>query len=159
MALITCSECGSEVSDKAAVCMRCGAPVAKPTSQAIPVAVQPKPASPVWKWLFGVPVALFVIAVLYGLSVPEYEREANAARRVCRDMVVRGSTTFDECDRIHASAIAHGRAVSNPRPSASVPGVSAADIAAALEDGRRRAGEPNTPTEWPKPPASLSGGK
>jgi zinc-ribbon domain len=31
MALITCSECGREVSDKAAACVGCGAPLARPS--------------------------------------------------------------------------------------------------------------------------------
>lgn len=35
MALIKCSECGTEVSDKAAVCVKCGAPV-KPTKASAP---------------------------------------------------------------------------------------------------------------------------
>lgn len=31
MALIKCGECGNEVSDKAAACPKCGAPIAAPT--------------------------------------------------------------------------------------------------------------------------------
>lgn len=40
MALIQCSECGREVSDKAAACPGCGAPIAAP-------AASPAPAAPV----------------------------------------------------------------------------------------------------------------
>ena len=38
MALMNCGECGREVSDKAAACPQCGAPIASPE----PVSVDPK---------------------------------------------------------------------------------------------------------------------
>lgn len=34
MALIKCRECGTEISDKAAACVKCGAPVTKPPTKA-----------------------------------------------------------------------------------------------------------------------------
>lgn len=38
MALIQCSECGREVSDKAAACPGCGAPIAAPAASPAPAA-------------------------------------------------------------------------------------------------------------------------
>ena len=38
MALIKCGECGKEISDRAAACPGCGAPIAAPAAQAAPSA-------------------------------------------------------------------------------------------------------------------------
>lgn len=35
MSLIACAECGSQISDKAASCPRCGAPVPRPLEQTV----------------------------------------------------------------------------------------------------------------------------
>lgn len=53
MALIKCGECGSEVSDKAVACPKCGAPVV--------VKAQPQPSPPKNNWALG---ALILSAVL-----------------------------------------------------------------------------------------------
>jgi len=37
MALVNCSECGKQISDKAATCPQCGAPVITPPASATPV--------------------------------------------------------------------------------------------------------------------------
>lgn len=59
MALISCKECGREVSDQAAACPACGAPVA----QAAPAPEQNSGCSSTAKWLVilfvGVPLVLF----------------------------------------------------------------------------------------------------
>lgn len=63
MALIACAECGKEISDKAAACPHCGAPVVSTS----PVLAAPAPqSSSWWKWLIGVPVGGFLLLMLIG---------------------------------------------------------------------------------------------
>lgn len=45
MAIMKCSECGKEVSDKAKVCIGCGAPIKKRGS------IKPKLTYRIWSWL------------------------------------------------------------------------------------------------------------
>jgi hypothetical protein len=42
MALMSCPECGKQVSDKAAACPHCGAPIAASSSSAAPRAGEPR---------------------------------------------------------------------------------------------------------------------
>jgi hypothetical protein len=72
MALVKCSECGREISDKAAACVGCGAPVdgakpaaAKPAQR--PTAPAPARASQPWWRTPG--AAVGAVAILAGLSV------------------------------------------------------------------------------------------
>lgn len=46
MALIKCSECGKEVSDKAASCPNCGAPIKALTNDVIMIQVDRDPSQP-----------------------------------------------------------------------------------------------------------------
>lgn len=55
MALITCKECGTEVSSTAKTCPKCGARVA--------------PKSNVLLWVIGTPVALLVLFLGFGASI------------------------------------------------------------------------------------------
>jgi hypothetical protein len=74
MALIKCSECGKEISDKASACPNCGAPVTTwtqgdeaPAQVAATFAVPPSPASAkrkTSKWAY-VGLVLIAIAVFY----------------------------------------------------------------------------------------------
>jgi RNA polymerase subunit RPABC4/transcription elongation factor Spt4 len=68
MSLISCKECSGQVSDSAATCPHCGAPVlaTKESGQRIGVAatVQPEKKGGVWKWVIGVPVVLFIFMML-----------------------------------------------------------------------------------------------
>jgi hypothetical protein len=45
MALITCGECGREISDKAPACVGCGAPIEMASKAAVPTAVLVQPDS------------------------------------------------------------------------------------------------------------------
>ena len=49
MALIKCEECGNEVSDKAAACPKCGAPVATRRPEPVPEEVDDGPKCPFCK--------------------------------------------------------------------------------------------------------------
>lgn len=86
MALIACTECAGQVSDKAGACPHCGAPVSNTASPelvaAAPAVIKSKGGS-LWKWVLGVPVGGFVLLMLVGScagSTPEgKERRASRA--------------------------------------------------------------------------------
>lgn len=66
MAIISCKECSGKVSDTAATCPHCGAPVVAPMPAAVaPVAVE-KSGGGWWKWVLGVPVGLFILMMVIG---------------------------------------------------------------------------------------------
>ncbi|WP_315125244.1 zinc-ribbon domain-containing protein [Comamonas antarctica] len=82
MALISCGECGREVSDKAAACPHCGAPVGSSeavTSRSASEA-QPKKTSR-WRWVIGVPVGAFILLMIIGSCADTPEaRERQSSR-------------------------------------------------------------------------------
>jgi len=75
MALIKCKECGKDVSDKAAACPHCGAPVELPAAPAQPVpdAAQgtTKKKMNIWKIIVLVFVALMVIGFFAKKEEPQ----------------------------------------------------------------------------------------
>lgn len=89
MAIIQCGECGAQISDKAAVCVHCGAPVAPKAQPAGSPALErrntppPPPervGGPLWLWVVG------SIAVVVGLASlaprdPQAEAESEARWR------------------------------------------------------------------------------
>ena len=71
MALIKCGECGREVSDKAAACPGCGAPIpaASPTASVI-ASTESGPAIPIHRRPIGKPVLFVCLGlVVFGLAV------------------------------------------------------------------------------------------
>lgn len=92
MALIACAECKKEISDKAATCPHCGAPISASRQHTAPVATATKFADPisgsqvditsagVWTFLFGsfyfahrgiwshAAISLVLAIITYGLS-------------------------------------------------------------------------------------------
>lgn len=127
MALIACSECQKEVSDKAAACPHCGAPiVAKSRARGSYYADTPAPASGphvverrgsgLWKWLLGVPVGALVLLFLIGScvgSTPEGRERSNkrAAIDQCWKEQARKSNAPDmarliaeACEKMEADA-------------------------------------------------------
>lgn len=90
MALVTCGDCDTNVSDQAAACPRCGAPpsvfrsawVTKQT--AAPDAMPPPPVKRpphLWPWVIGGALVLFFIAVHTG-NTPEATERASANKAV-----------------------------------------------------------------------------
>lgn len=81
MALISCVECGGQVSDKATVCPHCGAPVA--VNEIASHKDEPKAAGGFKWWLWG-PLALIALffAFPYLAHSPE-KRAAISARADC----------------------------------------------------------------------------
>lgn len=83
MALITCTECAAEVSDRAAACPKCGNPLAvKPERSAAYTYMPPPPEekSGGWlKWVVIVPATLFGVVMCVG-SVSDPDGKHAAAR-------------------------------------------------------------------------------
>lgn len=96
MALITCSECASEISDKASVCIRCGAPLAAEAILAEPVTAASEPKTKWWLWI---PLALVAAFFLFGAMIPKNIADANAFRRTCEELVRKGIGSQPDCDR------------------------------------------------------------
>lgn len=93
MALVSCSECGKQVSDKAASCPHCGVAVA-PVEQTNAVATGG------FKWWLWVPIALVVIFFAFPyLAHSPAERAAISARADCERVfpAERGG----KCDQVY----------------------------------------------------------
>ena len=95
MAMTACSECGNEISTTAKACPKCGAIVPRPK---------------IWPWLIGVPVALFIVLLIYGSTIPEYESKARRVREVCEKIAAPHQRYI--CDQQYDEAIRKGRAES-----------------------------------------------
>jgi hypothetical protein len=104
MALVTCSECKSEISDRAAACPKCGAP----NDGGVPLSVQAAPQKKAFKWWLWGPIALVVLFLAYGASIPKHEGEARAARRACEQMAGANPSLQYQCDKNYADAMARG---------------------------------------------------
>ena len=74
MALIQCSECGKEISDKAASCPGCGAPVGKNTH---PHKVTRTGAK--WEGIGFLLIAIAVVAMVAATQNPDSELVVNSA--------------------------------------------------------------------------------
>jgi hypothetical protein len=155
MALIACPECGVRISDKAAACPHCGNPtasrpvdVAAPQERPVHVQVVKKKSNTIW-WVIGTPVVLAAAFLGYGASIPANEANARSIRRVCETMMAEGRTTQYECDQAFDKAWNEGKKAAYV-PSPPVPGVTQADIDAALADGALKSFEPRKPQAYPK---------
>lgn len=69
MSIIKCKECGNEVSDKAATCPKCGAPVEKPIVSA-PPKIQEEKKSSFSRFWWVLLVAVIVIAGITFINNP-----------------------------------------------------------------------------------------
>lgn len=99
MAIVNCSECGGEVSEKAAACMRCGAPVATPGNKPAEALGHQQNSS--FKWWLWIPLGLAAAFLIYGALIPKNVADANAAFRLCRDMYGKGQVaSMQECERL-----------------------------------------------------------
>ena len=92
MAMTKCGECGNEISTTAKACPKCGAVV---------------PGRRLWPWFVGVPVGLFILMLIYGSTIPEYQTRAREAREMCEAMA---PFQKEECRRTYEKAIAEGKA-------------------------------------------------
>lgn len=78
MALIACKECSGQVSETAATCPHCGAPVA--------VADKHKNGS-AWPWLIGLPIGLAILAMLATAPMsPEQRSDKNLYKHCLSDL-------------------------------------------------------------------------
>ncbi len=94
MAIVSCKECGGEVSTTAKSCPKCGARL------------------PRTKWWLWVPLGLVAAFVLYGASIPEYEAQARRVRSICEQMAAGIPGGQYQCDRQFELAISEGKAKS-----------------------------------------------
>ena len=110
MALVSCSECAAEISDKASSCPKCGNPMASPVISHEPAYVPPPPAaeekSGGWlKWVFIVPAVLFGLIMCVGsVSDPDGKRAAarfESQKRECAEAVASsiGHSTVGYADK------------------------------------------------------------
>jgi hypothetical protein len=81
MALVKCSECGAEISDKAAACVKCGAPHAKtpPSSRVLPTRqemTKPVPAKEAFALLV---VAGLVVWAMFEWNSPSESKPATTS--------------------------------------------------------------------------------
>lgn len=64
MALVKCIECGSEISDQAIACPRCGAP--GPAAGQINVRAAPRRKARAWPWVLGSIIFGIVVMAMFG---------------------------------------------------------------------------------------------
>lgn len=79
MALIKCTECGTEVSDKASTCVKCGAPVQRPvatTAPAVNTSSVLKQTLPAWQVVAGLLLCLGMFWFFASLKPNEEPRPA-----------------------------------------------------------------------------------
>lgn len=101
MAIIECKECGGKVSDSAAACPHCGAPVAVAAVSAAPEEATKKGGRWKWvlAWIFGVPVGLFVLLMAIGMlsgNSSKYTDYKTPVRELLKDG---GSAQFSDVTR------------------------------------------------------------
>lgn len=93
MALITCAECKAVVSDKAAACPRCGAPIETATGsrpRSTPTAAHDRnnmpsaqeKARPIWPWLVAAPIVAFFGYGLFASNTPEGQARSRERRAI-----------------------------------------------------------------------------
>ena len=104
MALIKCSECRAEISDKAAACPKCGNPIGLTATRAEPTYVPPpteeKKSGGWFKWVLIVPAVLFGMVMCIGtVSDPDGKRAA-----------ARLENQKSECSAALMSSIGHSTA-------------------------------------------------
>lgn len=136
MALIKCSECGTEISDKAAACVKCGAPLQPVSINAVPVVIRNEPR---FKWWLWGPLALVGGAILWVQLTPEYIHEANAFATVCKKLAGPDPIRAAECDRLRATRIIAAKQQQQK-------------IKEAIAEAKRQPQEPaKDPEPWPSP--------
>jgi hypothetical protein len=99
MAIITCSECGRAVSDKAAACIGCGAPLAGDERHAafirapVPIATSALSAAQL-RWRLGLAALTLVLGVIVADAVGRHPGLPQLARTASALLVIIGLVWF-----------------------------------------------------------------
>jgi hypothetical protein len=142
MALITCPECQAQISDRATACPRCGAPIAGPMVNAMPVVTVKPPRTVWWYWWLWGPLGLVAALLAFGALIPEQTADANAFARVCRELYSSGQIySLYTCDKIEGELRTGARRLQGPDR----------DTAAAMEALRAQTPEPLAPSVSSEP--------
>lgn len=112
MALIECFECKASISDRAAACPSCGAPLHAPVGNAIPVVIREEKKFKWWLWLPAGAVGAFL---LFGALIPKNVADANSFGRACRSIAGSNGAALLDCEREEAR-IRYGQQNSEPPP-------------------------------------------
>jgi hypothetical protein len=99
MAIIKCSECGRAISDKAAACVGCGAPVgaagAPPAFNREPVYTDSAPLSSAQlRWRLGLSTLTLVLGVVAADAAGRQPAEAQVARTLSALLLIVGLCWF-----------------------------------------------------------------
>ncbi len=99
MALVSCSECGMSMSDRAAACPHCGAPNSQPTgSQPASQTQAPTKRGSLWKWVLGIPLFIFLFVMIVGTIVgssPEAQERAKDRDKIDACWGLQGKKSID----------------------------------------------------------------
>jgi hypothetical protein len=99
MAIIKCSECGRAVSDRAAACVGCGAPIAPPPSpSAFNLVPQPSITPPLTsgqlRWRLALAALTLVLGVIAADAVGRWPRAGRLAATMAALLVISGLCWF-----------------------------------------------------------------
>lgn len=81
MALIKCSECGAEVSDKAAACVKCGAPIISDRIPPLPTITETPKTGSSWSWVWwvaGLFFGLLLLSSIFSARTPQDDAKSKA---------------------------------------------------------------------------------
>lgn len=134
MALVLCTECKAEISDKADACPKCGNPsdrknLGNHTDSHIGSGHSPT------KWWLWIPLAGVAAFLAFGFSIPKHEADAMAQGRACREMFAKGLVaTMAECNSLEANLRSQG----SQQTSENQPPVMGRWEREALEEAQRK---------------------
>jgi hypothetical protein len=99
MAIIKCSECGRAVSDRAAACIGCGAPIATPPSpSAFNLVPKPSITPPLTpgqlRWRLALATLTLVLGVIAADAVSRWPRGGRLAATMAALLVIGGLCWF-----------------------------------------------------------------
>lgn len=145
MALFNCSECQAEISDKAAGCPKCGAPVAK--APLASTSLSPKSGGTWWKVLLVI-LGLFLVVAFIGSQSDPRKTRARIAIDLCQDELKKAKTSGEQqiisgaCEKLESDYRAMG---DSPTPKPVVPHVMGRWELEAIQEAQKKAAQEADP--------------